>query len=98
MGLGIGDKFEKNDENISDNINEEENDENKNENLNENINEEINENNLEEENDGEASYKNDDDDYNWPGHISLRKPIFWKTKIDKGNSKKFNVFRLNTVC
>ena len=30
--------------------------------------------------------------------ISLRKPIFIKTKIDKGNSKKFIVFKLNTVC
>ena len=31
-------------------------------------------------------------------NCNLRKPIFWKTKIDKGNSKKFNVFKLNTVC
>ena len=30
--------------------------------------------------------------------ISLRKPIFTKTKIDKGNNKKFIVFKLNTVC
>ena len=30
--------------------------------------------------------------------ISLRKPIFTKTKIDKGNNKKFNIFKLNTVC
>ena len=30
--------------------------------------------------------------------ISLRKPIFIKTKIDKGNSKKFNVFKLNPIC
>ena len=120
LGLGIGDKFEKNDENISENINEEENDENKNENLNENINEEINENNLEEENDendneninengvniniinnsnnSDEVEKSDEIKNKINGNISLRKPIFWKTKIDKGNSKKFNVFRLNTVC
>ena len=30
--------------------------------------------------------------------ISLRKPIFTKTKIDKGNNKKFIFFKLNTVC
>ena len=30
--------------------------------------------------------------------ISLRKPIFTKIKIDKGNNKKFNIFKLNTVC
>ena len=120
LGLGIGDKFEKNDENISENINEEENDENKNENLNENINEEINENNLEDENDendneninengvniniinnsnnSDEVEKSDEIKNKINGNISLRKPIFWKTKIDKGNSKKFNVFRLNTVC
>jgi hypothetical protein len=120
LGLGIGDKFEKNDENISDNINEEENDENKNENLNENINEEINENNLEDENDendneninengvniniinnsnnSDEVEKSDEIKNKINGNISLRKPIFWKTKIDKGNNKKFNVFRLNTVC
>ena len=28
---------------------------------------------------------------------SLRKQIFTKTKIDKGNNKKFNVFKLNKV-
>ena len=120
LGLGIGDKFEKNDENISENINEEENDENKNENLNENINEEINENNLEDENDendneninengvniniinnsnnSDEVEKSDEIKNKINGNISLRKPIFWKTKIDKGNNKKFNVFRLNTVC
>ena len=120
LGLGIGDKFEKNDENLSDNINEEENDENKNENLNENINEEINENNLEDENDendneninengvniniinnsnnSDEVEKSDEIKNKINGNISLRKPIFWKTNIDKGNNKKFNVFRLNTVC
>jgi len=29
--------------------------------------------------------------------ISLSKPIFTKTKIDKGNNKKFNVFKLHKV-
>ena len=31
-------------------------------------------------------------------NINLRRPIFLKTKIDKGNSKKFNVFKLNPIC
>ena len=31
-------------------------------------------------------------------NINLRRPIFLKTKIDKGNSKKFNVFKLNSIC
>ena len=116
LGLGIGDqeKFEKNNENISDNINDEENGEDK----NENINEEINDNNLEDENDDNENInengvniniinnsnnsdeveKSDEIKNKINGNISLRKPIFWKTKIDKGNNKKFNVFRLNTVC
>ena len=116
LGLGIGDqeKFEKNNENISDNINDEENGEGK----NENINEEINDNNLEDENDDNENInengvniniinnsnnsdeveKSDEIKNKINGNISLRKPIFWKTKIDKGNNKKFNVFRLNTVC
>ena len=116
LGLGIGDqeKFEKNNENISDNINDEENGEDK----NENINEEINDNNLEDENEDNENInengvniniinnsnnsdeveKSDEIKNKINGNISLRKPIFWKTKIDKGNNKKFNVFRLNTVC
>jgi len=31
-------------------------------------------------------------------NINLKRPIFLKTKIDKGTSKKFNVFKLNTNC
>ena len=43
-----------------------------------------------EKNDEEKSKINDN-------IISLRKQIFIKTKIDKGNNKKFIVFKLNSL-
>ena len=114
LGIGDQEKCEKNNENISDNINDEENGEDKNENINEEINdnnledenddnENINENGvniniINNSNNSDEVEKSDEIKNKINGNISLRKPIFWKTKIDKGNNKKFNVFRLNTVC
>lgn len=88
-------------ENLNENINEEINDNNledendDNENVNENG---VNINIINNSNNSDEVEKSDEVKNKINGNISLRKPIFWKTKIDKGNNKKFNVFRLNTVC
>ena len=102
---------ENNSENNSEN--EEGNFEEKNEGGNElNDNEESDENNNSDENNDNGvniniihnnlneNEKNDEPKMKVKGNnnINLRRPIFMKTKIDKGNSKKFNVFKLNTVC
>ena len=49
-------------------------------------------------NNSEENEKNDEAKNKINGNINLRRPIFYKTKIDKANNKKFNVFKLNTVC
>ena len=102
---------ENNSENNSEN--EEGNFEEKNEAGNElNDNEESDENNNSDENNDNGvniniihnnlneNEKNEEPKMKVKGNnnINLRRPIFMKTKIDKGNSKKFNVFKLNTVC
>ena len=102
---------ENNSENNSEN--EEGNFEEKNEGGNElNDNEESDENNNSDENNDNGvniniihnnlneTEKNEEPKMKVKGNnnINLRRPIFMKTKIDKGNSKKFNVFKLNTVC
>ena len=102
---------ENNSENNSEN--EEGNFEEKNEGGNElNDNEESDENNNSDENNDNGvniniihnnlneNEKNDEPKIKVKGNnnINLRRPIFMKTKIDKGNNKKFNVFKLNTVC
>ena len=102
---------ENNSENNSEN--EEGNFEEKNEGGNElNDNEESDENNNSDENNDNGvniniihnnlneNEKNEEPKIKVKGNnnINLRRPIFMKTKIDKGNSKKFNVFKLNTVC
>ena len=102
---------ENNSENNSEN--EEGNFEEKNEGGNElNDNEESDENNNSDENNDNGvniniihnnlneNEKNEEPKIKIKGNnnINLRRPIFMKTKIDKGNSKKFNVFKLNTVC
>ena len=102
---------ENNSENNSEN--EEGNFEEKNEGGNElNDNEESDENNNSDENNDNGvniniihnnlneNEKNEEPKMKVKGNnnINLRRPIFMKTKIDKGNSKKFNVFKLNTVC
>ena len=75
------------------NENESNNDNEENEDINENENGlNININNYDENN------KNDETKIKIEKDINLKKPMFWKTKIDKGNNKKFNVFRLKTIC
>ena len=75
------------------NENESNNDNEENEDINENENGlNININNYDENN------KNDETKIKIGKDINLKKPMFWKTKIDKGNNKKFNVFRLKTIC
>ena len=89
------DKNEENINEINEDDNKEENDEvDPDENMNEN---EVNINIINNSNSDEV-VKSDEEKNKINGNINLRKPIFLKTKIDKGNSKKFNVFRLNTVC
>jgi len=75
------------------NENESNNDNEENEDINENENGlNININNYDENN------KNDETKIKIEKDINLKKPMFWKTKIDKRNNKKFNVFRLKTIC
>ena len=84
-----------NDNNDNNNLEENDENENDNENINENV---ININIINNSNNSDEIEKNDEIKNKINGNISLRKPIFWKTKIDKGNNKKFNVFKLNIVC
>jgi len=114
LGIGVGDEDKnlKNNDNTeneeeneeekniilnNDNDNLEENDENENSNEN---GDGVNINIINNSNNSDEIEKSDiiKNKINGNISISLRKPIFWKTKIDKGNNKKFNVFKLNTVC
>ena len=77
---------------LNDNEENEEND-NNDENNDNGVNINIIKNNNLNENE-----KNDETNVKIKENINLRRPIFLKTKIDKGNSKKFNVFKLNPIC
>ena len=99
------DKNENENENINelnnnnnDNIQEEKDEVDKDEN-NENENENgININIINNSNNSDEIEKSDEMQNKINGNINLRKPIFLRTKIDKGNNKKFNVVKLNTIC
>ena len=81
-----GNEFNDNEENEENNNNDENNDNGVNINIIKNNN--LNENEKSDETNLKIKENN----------INLRRPIFLKTKIDKGNSKKFNVFKLNPIC
>ena len=98
------DKNENENENINelnnnnDNIQEEKDEVDKDEN-NENENENgVNINIINNSNNSDEIEKSDEMQKKINGNINLRKPIFLRTKIDKGNNKKFNVVKLNTIC
>ena len=99
------DKNENENENINelnnnnnDNIQEEKDEVDKDEN-NENENENgVNINIINNSNNSDEIEKSDEMQKKMIGNINLRKPIFLRTKIDKGNNKKFNVVKLNTIC
>ena len=80
---------------LNDNEENEDNEENNNneENNDNSVNIKILNNLNENEKSDEAKIKLKDNNI-----TNLKRPIFTKTKIDKGNSKKFNVFKLNTIC
>ena len=96
------DKNENENENINelnnnnDNIQEEKDEVYKDEN-NENENG-VNINIINNSNNSDEIEKSDEMQNKINGNINLRKPIFLRTKIDKGNNKKFNVVKLNTIC
>ena len=92
----LNDEEDKN-ENINELNENEENYENDDNDMEDNINNEngININII---NNSEENEKNDEGKNKINANINLRRPIFYKTKIDKANNKKFNVFKLNTVC
>ena len=84
--------------NNNDNIQEEKDEVDKDEN-NENENENgVNINIINNSNNSDEIEKSDEIQNKINGNINLRKPIFLRTKIDKGNNKKFNVVKLNTIC
>ena len=113
--INLGLNLEENQQNSE---NEEENEEDKNENENDNENEEEDNNDNENEHENlngvniniinnshnsDEIEKSDEAPNKINGNISLRKPIFLRTKIDKdkdklNNNKKFNVVKLNTIC
>ena len=80
-----GNELNDNEENEENNNNDENNDNGINININKNNN--LNENEKNDETNMKIKENN----------INLRRPIFLKTKIDKGNNKKFNVFKLNSI-
>ena len=111
--INLGLNLEENQQNSE---NEEENEEDKNENENDNEEEDNNDNENEHENlngvniniinnsnNSDEIEKSDEAPNKINANISLRKPIFLRTKIDKdkdklNNNKKFNVVKLNTIC
>jgi hypothetical protein len=93
----INDNEEDKNENINELNENEENYDNGENDMDDNLNNE-NEININIINNSEENEKNDDIKNKINENINLRRPIFYKTKIDKVNNKKFNVFKLNTVC
>ena len=93
----INDNEEDKNENINELNENEENYDNGENDMDDNLNNE-NEININIINNSEENEKNDDIKNKINANINLRRPIFYKTKIDKVNNKKFNVFKLNTVC